>query len=1128
MMYIRLKCPKGHDLKVYENLVGSRMRCPRCDETFVVPEFASDSPDPVTVPATDYPAAEDPASRPTIAKPIPREETKNKKRAPASRRLVGLSVTLGILILSIFVRGRFTDPVGDLEDSDESNRSSGSASLPVRVDPKYGPKYESKIESTSPSTSSVTSRPVTQPARSPVGFQNIPRDDGIRLYRLASTAWSSAYDPENGRLALSQEDKKITIHSIDRLIEGVTTPETTIEMRSRPQALCYKQFGIKHWFIYCEADYPVVSFVDSRTGNVDLQIPISVHPIIFLASSRNPLDPNVYFLIQRETPGSKSTSIGRIDLNKRQTDIVANVPFVDFQIHPDGDTIYAKKTNPDSSGLSYFFGDWKDLQNHEKLNRKSVRAQSEYGGSVRIINDNVAIRSNLLAPAYSGNEDLELIQVGQAKFEPLASFDSFPIAIGLSKDGIAVGSSLTGIQHLTLSLPPELMVRNRADSYDLLTSDSRCCQRFGDTVGRAKVEAFTDSKRELGILTIDDHLMIIPCSSKGLQDNHPLLSSLRLPSVIQAGEVTEIRLPQGMQNHKVQFGFQLEQPPWGEELTKSVNLPEHIGDVIRWSPDLKLVGKQDILITGSFGEEKRQWRWPVEITSNLTPASFDFRVQGVSGSPDSNLAVVWGVPDAGSTSSDDPDQRLATNAPEGILAIYDVSSQSITQQIQLPYDIDYAALHSSGIYATSRNASAYSTVGSEVKGLVLRFDRESMKRTGAFPLQYLAGSASYRLLFQGSDQMVAFYKRAEFDNGSRKTLSEEYRFRIPELEILEQTQSSSPPVEGLIGDCPIQYGILWDPTLKTPQLLVDASRFSELFSNAAVLVPEGIVKTSLIGSHPTVLAPKDFMSIPGTHLPNSNTIVRAASDRLVVLQGHEIHQDTKVEVGNSIFYGASSSGGQQHRKWEKKPISRVDLINTEQYEAVCGSFVYSTAFGKLYRIPIVSLPSAPEPFSIKATQDHFVVDAGKKIQWKYTAPGANKFRLQIYLNADASLLREDRKEADKANSKCICLESTDGSFEYTFEKEQVTEAILSELKRSRKLVDLSDIKRVLKPINQIQPAYKALTKRNPATIPAVATMVLVATHQDGQQKAALMHAMLVEVPLETILRQAPTYFRESD
>jgi hypothetical protein len=41
-------------------------------------------------------------------------------------------------------------------------------------------------------------------------------------------------------------------------------------------------------------------------------------------------------------------------------------------------------------------------------------------------------------------------------------------------------------------------------------------------------------------------------------------------------------------------------------------------------------------------------------------------------------------------------------------------------------------------------------------------------------------------------------------------------------------------------------------------------------------------------------------------------------------------------------------------------------------------------------------------------------------------------------------------------------------------------------------------------------------------------MVLVATHQDGQQKAALMHAMLVEVPLETILRQAPTYFRESD
>jgi hypothetical protein len=729
-------------------------------------------------------------------------------------------------------------------------------------------------------------------------------------------------------------------------------------------------------------------------------------------------------------------------------------------------------------------------------------------------------------PGYSGNQTLDMIEVDEAEFEPLAAFDSIPIAIGLTKDGIAIGSSLTGKLRQNLTLPSDLIVPKRVDSFDALTSDLRCLQRFGDTVGKFCVECFTDSNRKLAITTIDDHLMVIPCDFPEYQGPHPLLFSWILPSRVDTGTVTEIRLPLAARNDQIRFSFALDRSPFANSLPDKISPPERVDEVIRWIPDPKLIGKQDLIITGTFGQESRNWRWPVEIRPRLQEQKFDFRVSGISGSPDTNLALVWGISEIPTTPPEDPEIPRANKGNRGVLAIYDVSTQEIVEKTSLPYEIDYASMHSTGIYATSRNAYVYSFSGSKIYGRVLRFDRKTLKRLDAVPIDYPIGTTPYRILFQGSNQMAIIYKRTEPLDSARQVLAAEFRFQIPELEILEETEPLSPPLEGLIGDCPVQYGILWDSELTKPKLMIEPVLFNELVANHAASVPEGIIRTCLIGSHPTVMTSKDRSTTHTTFLPNSDTVVRATSDRLVIINNSTLNNCVELGPNDSVLYEEPRRKSGSKDTYRTPPMTIDDMVQSVETEAVCGSFVYATGHGKLYRVAIDALPRDPKPFSIEAAQDHFVVDAGKKIQFRYNAPGASKYRLQIHLNADTASLMQEKSTGPDSPSKCITLESTDGRFEHTFDPEEVTVAILDGLKRSMKSTDRTDLTQLLKPIQKFESAYKALTKRNPNTIPAVATFVLVATHQDGNQKAALMHGLLVEIPFQEILGRAPGYFED--
>ncbi|MFN6303390.1 MAG: hypothetical protein ACK42H_14485 [Planctomycetota bacterium] len=1162
-MHIQVKCPQGHSLKVYEKLAGSRMQCPKCNEIFIVPEFAAETPEGVFL-DVDEPSElrlaeiepefklssvvqektlETVSERSTNSdsKPIASGDTvasisprKVKKSSPLVRFLMGFAATVGVLTTVLALIWRFGDQLEmgmeqpetvmplDRENYDESNSRfvASAPSSTVEIKNSTKPDVASSVgASASPKfgTSKSAGVGVTQ---------KIPRNDGMILYKLPSTIWAAAYDAQQGHLALTQDGIGIAIHSIDNLVNGQTAPKTIIQTKSKPQALCFKQFIDKGWFIYCESNYPILSFIDSATGSLAFQLPINDNSIVYLTSSSNPLDPFVYFVPQKANAGSETTTIGRINLRTKKIDRVFMCPFVDFQISPDGSNIYAKKNEPGLSGFSYFYGTWEDIQYMESVTKNTVPIGNQHGGSVRLINDAIAIRSSLLMPGYSGNQTLDMIEVDKTEFEPLAAFDSFPIAIGLTKDGIAIGSSLTGKLRQNLTLPSDLIVPTRADSFDALTSDLRCLQRFGDTVGKFCVECFTDSNRKLAITTIDDQLMVIPCDFPEYQEPHPLLFSWILPSRIDTGTLTEIRLPSAAKNDQIRFSFALERSPFAKALPDEINLPERVDEVIRWIPDPKLIGKQDLIITGTFGQESRSWRWPVEIRPRLQEEKFDFRITGISGSPDTNLALVWGISEIPTKSPEDLEIPRANKASRGVLAIYDVSTQKIVEKTSLPYEIDYASMHSSGIYATSRNAYVYSVSGSKINGRVLRFDRQTLKRLDAVPIDYPIGTTPYRILFQGSNQMAVIYKRTEPLDGARQVQSAEFRFQIPELDILEETEPLSPPLEGLIGDCPVQYGILWDSVLTKPKLMIEPVLFNELVSNHAASVPEGIVRTRLIGPHPTVMTSQNCSPTHTTFLPNSDTVVRATSERLVVINSDMLNNCVELGPNDSVLYEEPRRKPGSNNTHNPPPLTIDDVVQSVETEAVCGSFVYATGHGKLYRVPIDALPRDPKPFSIEATQDHFVVEAGKKIQFRYNAPGASKYRLQIHLNADTASLMQEKSTGPDSPSKCITLESTDGSFEHTFDPEEVTVAILDGLKRSMKSTDRADLTQLLKPMQKFESAYKALTKRNPNTIPAVATFVLVATHQDGNQKAALMHGLLVEIPFQEILRRAPYYFED--
>jgi len=1061
MMQIKVRCSCGNKLQVDQELAGAMIRCPECKEVIGVPELALTTP-------------EDP----------PRS-AKNLSFA-AGFGIAMLALSIPVLAAWMYLREPEPAMGGAQITQALTNNSKSNATVVIERSETYSPPK------------------IVQPPEALKQPEPLKNQEGLLVHRLPSIAWSSAYDPESGHIAVTDDLKGIVIYSIDDLVQNKRDPIASIQVEGKPTSVCLKPYDGNLWFACVSSESSELTLIDTTTLQIVRQVPLALGTRIgFLASSSACCDPYLYFIRSRENGNATETRFGRLDLRNETLQELSGCKFLDCQVSSDGKTIYAKTHATGTTKFEYAYGNWEDFRKRHFDTRRTVHMKTQSGASVRLIGKKIAIESTYLEPSFGGRSELAMREVSLAEFEPLARSQTLPLILGMSDSGFALGSSITGKTFVKFQAP-EPVQRFKREIKPAIKSDFRNRKRYGTRLGHANVDGYLDDQRKVALAIIDDYLMLMNLQELNLPKSHPLDSTIEFPSVASIDEPMELDIPKGAAGSKVAFAFKSLTKLQDGASQKSIELPRQTDDKICWTPDRSLIGKQDILVTATLGDDQRNWIWPIEIGYRPTEESFDFYVQGISGSPQSKLAVVWGIAHEDVAIRYPQNNRSSQWADQSILAIYDIESREIRNRIEVPYEIISAKLHSTGVYAVSGNANSRTPIGTQLPGRLLRFDAASLKPLGAMHLNLtnpsVDGLPSFELELQGADEIFVFAKRMQIDPQGEISLGSDYRISLPDLTLLETTKQKKLRYIGLDASSPIQEGVLWDESLTSPKLLLDPGKILDSFGRNMI---ENMPSVTLEWPSKRVLT--------GTYIPSANVQARSTNRGIYIYPPEQNPTIKPVEFLTLIPFPQK----EPPQVNQVQPLQYDDLIISKEIEALCGPFLFATSAGRVFRIQTRSLPTSPKVFSLIAQQDHFVIQAGEKMRWNYSAPGATRYSLEVYLNI-RRIESEGLEFDDTALQKVIELESKDGSFEFEIGKELVTHAVKSYLKAY--FTDPTfGLVEVIGLIDKMEKPYRRLTGRTPSTLPAVATLVITAEDGNGKQKTKLSHCSLVEVPLEELL-----------
>lgn len=1075
MMQIKVLCTCSNSLLVDQDLAGAQIRCPECKEIIIVPELA------LTTPEDPQPSDKD----------------------------LSFAMGFGIALLALSTMGlaawiylREPEPAMGGAQVTQSLKNNPNSSITILRSETYDPPKIDPPNNITPNAqvlgNSIDRNDTIKPP-DPLAHQK-----GLTVLRLTSIAWSSAYDSNSGRVALTDDQNGIIIYSIDDLINNKFEPIASIAVKGKATSICLKPFGNSLWFACVSSDSPEITLIDTTTLQVVRQIPVTPGTRLgFIASSKTPDDPYLYYIRERENSNSLDARFGRMDLRNQMCEELIGCQFLDCQISPDGKSIYTKTHTTGTNKCEYAYGSWDDFRRKHYDSRRTVQITTQTGTSIRLLGKKVALESTYLEPSYGGRMELALREVSQAEFEPLARSDSKPLALGLSDSGFVVGSTTTGKPYVDFRVPRSLE-RSKQEIDNSIKSDLRNRKRYGTQIGHAHVDGYVDDQRQVALAAIDDYLMLFAFNALDLPESDPLDLSIDFPTIASIDEPLKVNIPQSASENDVEFTFKFLSNVKGGANQSAIELPTFSDNKICWTPGRNLIGKQDILITATLGDDRRSWIWPIDIGYQGTEELFDFYVQGISGSPQSKLAVVWGIAHRDVPIRYPQDGQAAKKVDASFLATYDTVNRKTLNRIQLPYDIDDATLHPTGIYAISSNSQTSTVSVNQSPGRLLRFEIESLKRIGSMPLNLsnpLGELSSFQIQAQGTNELAVLSKPILLDPHRVASVCSDYRIAIPELNLLATSYPRKFRMRSLDASSPIQDGILWDKSLGVPKLLIDPSEILDTFGN---------------NNNDTSLWENIYWpskrKLPGTYVSTAKLQARATS-RGIYLYSPEQNPTIKKFEPVAVISFPKPDGSDNSVKGTTDEFDQV--IKSHEIEAQCGAYLYATSAGRLFRIPVRSLPEAPDVFALEEKQDHFVFRAGEKVKWNYSAPGATKYSLQVYLHMRRSTW-QGLEYDDSPSKKLIDLQSNDGQFEFEIEKEMVIDAVSNYLKvyfmnPSFSLIELIGL------IDIMERPYRRLTGKMPTTVPAVVTLVINAQDRDGQQKAKLSHCALVEVPIEELL-----------
>lgn len=959
----------------------------------------------------------------------------------------------------------------------------------------------------------------------------------LNAFQTPFTAQSSAYDEITGRLLVATTQKELIAMDMDDVIAGNLTPEKIITTNQIPVSICWKPFGNDRLFaLVFEGDEPLTLFhADGleRAGQISLP---GLSNIRCLQGNSNPNDPWLYFVGDN---ARSSAQIGRINLETLTLESLSqqiNQRILSLKPSADGNLLFVEFV--EGGFTSYIWSTLKDKNGDSVLFIVGGHGGANYAGVQPFPDGHLVLTGDrVCGPLMRG-------VLGNTEFAPCDIFESMPLMAGVNIGGLVLASANNYSLLSTVAFPQQWLTTEQPSS----TAPRKICFPVLDVVA--------DDTRKAVIGVLKSGVFLTSLQAHNLPSEPSLLPAQLLPSQLFVGRPFEANLsiedktatvefiddppqPQGRSTTPAALQFSarpitdvLAKTPLGAavnnqqqviipakiEAFKSQRIPFTIriddekmkvigiddfkevlsvertngqnhsvtspililtdkpqqsktvmpviqGHTIQWTPSLDLVGRHLVRIRVTSGKIQHEFYWDFEIA--LPTHELPFDVAGIQPDVDAQFAVIWG--------------RTKQQTSGSVIGILDLQKKVLVQHTDLPRTVISAAIDSSGVYAcVADSAKGASAQLISLDRATLKVQEQVAIKTAFSSLRIIAGKYLYA-------------SSSPYDPGQS--------FDLPRLTPIEH-QISPFPIAGEVGDGWIWDGILWDQAMKDPQLLLvpypwlgnerrDANRTAP-FGERIVLNTTGCETCLLPGQgQPDINGVPFLKTQGGLTLEQNKLVVRS--------QGNADKAGTAFTLCPPDF--------------SKNYADYREVSESEQsYLAASKDEVLIVRNSKLTTIPLNLLVQEETPFRITPVQTMFSEKYGDKLRLKYSATDAATYHLHLQ-HAWSNVFNDP---------PLVELISQTGEFELDPDPNKrlpikVLEMPVMVQLQNKAGQSQSDRIAALKKIEQeLTPYFRQVAGRNPKGIPVPVYITVVATHTDGFQRAALSHAVLIEIPYNAI------------
>lgn len=474
--------------------------------------------------------------------------------------------------------------------------------------------------------------------------------------------------------------------------------------------------------------------------------------------------------------------------------------------------------------------------------------------------------------------------------------------------------------------------------------------------------------------------------------------------------------------------------------------PEIRGREFHWSPNAEQLGAQTLHMRATSGNLQHDWYWDVMVEHPTAP--IPFYVLGAELSLAGDLAVVWG------RSPPEDGKSLQDSVPTThFIGTYDVAQRTLSKYRELSAPVLHAAIDRRGVFASIGPATNPGSGTEAALPTIIHFDLDKLEVANQVtvdaPCSHVELIGPHFLAARGQSM---------------------HRFLLPDLKpvpVAITPQTNQFPVAARLGDKWLWDGVIWEPDLTTPRLIL----FPLLFG----------------------MVPKDFNRNP--HAEPGAVLVQPAGRFACTFTSSDTPDLSALRAALPDIL---------------PPGASPDVLRTELRGSVRGGIAIQTAFGKMYVSPFEPLPTVDE-FRFEERQSTLVLATDTPNTVAYSVTGAAKYQLILWVRQPDGLGFDQEFVLLNATS-------TTGSFEITIPAD---DKLLSQMQQSASssafvgpaAAKSADEDPVRVYTRAILPGFRALLGRAPQGVPLPVYALVFAESADGFQRAGLAHSYLVEVPV---------------